>query len=169
MFEEWRDIEGYEGLYSISNFGRVKSLNYYNTGKEKLLKQGKTGRDKDYYSVALSKNGKLKSYLVHRLVAITFIPNPDNLPQVNHKDEDKSNNCVENLEWCDNNYNSNYGTRNEKVAKSKSHKTYQYKEDELVAVWDNAVIPAKKYGYCVQHIYDSINNGKKAYGFYWKR
>ena len=169
MEEVWKEIEGYEGKYQVSNFGRVKSLNYSNTGEEHILKQGKTGRDKDYYCVGLSKNGKLKSYLVHRLVAIAFIQNPNNLPQVNHKDEDKSNNCVWNLEWCDNDYNSNYGTRNEKVAKSKNRKTYQYKGDVLVAVWDNALIPAQKYGYCVNLIYDSINYNKKAYGYYWKR
>lgn len=89
------------GRYQVSNLGRVKSL----IGHEKILKpEIRTG----YYAVNLSKNNKQKSKRIHRLVAETFIPNPDNLPQVNHKDENKLNNNVANLEWCDNTYNSHY-------------------------------------------------------------
>ena len=109
--EEWKDIKGYEGLYQISNKGRVKSL--YNKGK--ILTPGK---DKDGYSiVSLYKNKIKKTNKVHRLVAQAFLSNPDNLPQVNHKDENKLNNCVENLEWCSVEYNINYGTRNERTRK----------------------------------------------------
>lgn len=116
--EEWKDIKGYEGLYQVSNLGRVRSLSRYVKHrtiyilKGKLLKQRTRG--KGYLAVTLCKNSKLKHYYVHRLVAEAFIPNPNNLPQVNHKDENKSNNCVDNLEWCDDKYNTNYGTRNER-------------------------------------------------------
>lgn len=118
MNEIWKDILGYEGKYQVSNLGDVRSLNYNHTGEIKLLKQGTN--KKGYKLVNLSKNGKGKHYLVHRLVAMTFIPNPDDLPQINHKDENPSNNNVKNLEWCDAKYNINYGTRNERT--SESHK-----------------------------------------------
>lgn len=109
--EEWKDIEGYEGLYQISNYGRVKSLKY---GKEKILKGGKVSSG--YLQVGLCKDGKLVRKYIHRLVAEAFIPNPNNYEQVNHKDEDKSSNIVLNLEWCDSKYNNNYGTRNQRSA-----------------------------------------------------
>lgn len=112
MTEEWRSIEGYEGLYEVSSYGRVRSLDRYeinNLGYKRLLK-GKIlspGIKKDGYFIVSLKN---KNFRVHRLVAQAFIPNPEGLPQVNHKDEDKSNNNVDNLEWCDSKYNNNYGT-----------------------------------------------------------
>ena len=102
MNESWKDIEGYE-LYKVSNYGRVKSLKF---GKEKILKPRKN--TKGYFQVQLWKDGKEKNYFVHRLVAITFIPNTENKPEVNHKDENKENNCVWNLEWCDRQYNIEY-------------------------------------------------------------
>ena len=112
--EEWRDIVGYEN-YQVSNLGRLKSLKY---GKERILKPQK---DKYKYSiVSLCKQGKVKTYKVHRLVAQAFIDNPNNLPQVNHKDEDKTNNASSNLEFCDAKYNSNYGTRNQRAAEKTS-------------------------------------------------
>ena len=110
MKEEWRDIKGYEGLYQISNLGRVKSLrNNHGQFREKILK---TCSNKLGYSyINLYKEGKNKKCLVHRLVALHFIPNPNNYKEINHKDENKQNNRVENLEWCTAEYNSNYGTR----------------------------------------------------------
>ena len=113
--EVWKDIPGFEN-YQISNYGNVKSLNYGRTGKTKLLKPTISG--KGYLQVRLSKFGKPNALLVHRLVAIAFIPNPDNLPHINHKDENKLNNNPNNLEWCDNSYNNNYGTRNKRIAKA---------------------------------------------------
>ena len=117
MEEIWKDIKGYEGLYQVSNLGRVKSLGRWvykeYRGKrwqgEKILKQIKNKFG--YLRVYLYKNRKAKCYAIHRLVAQVFIPNPYNLPQVNHKDEDKSNNRVDNLEWCTSFYNNEYGTR----------------------------------------------------------
>lgn len=118
----WKDIEGYEGLYQVSNTGRVRSLNYKRTGKTKVLKQG-TDKD-DYKKVVLCKDGKNKVYLVHRLVALAFIPNPNNYPMINHKDENRINNAVWNLEWCTQQYNCNYGNRNKKISKAIMGRTF---------------------------------------------
>lgn len=115
--EEWRNIKGYEGDYQVSSYGRIKSLKW---GNEKNLKNQK--HYKGYEFVTLLKNGKSHKYKVHRLVAQAFIPNPNNYPQVNHKDENKANNKVENLEWCTNKYNANYGTKNKRTAMKNSKK-----------------------------------------------
>ena len=117
MEEEWRDIKGFEGKYMVSNLGRVKSLNYNNTGKEGIMKGADNGRG--YLFVVLYKDGKDKKCRINRLVAQAFLPNPDNLPEVNHKDENKLNNCVDNLEWCDRSYNVNYGTRNKRSSEKR--------------------------------------------------
>lgn len=110
MSEKWKPINGYDGQYLVSDCGNVKSLKAWNDGQqERLLKQG-TNR-KGYKVVSLSKNSKVKHFTVHRLVALAFIPNPHNFNQVNHKNEDKTDNRVCNLEWCNNFYNMNYGTR----------------------------------------------------------
>ena len=117
MIEEWRPVVGYEGIYEVSNTGKVRSLDMYvkigygnyrlHKGKViSLLKKGEYG----YIQVNLCYNGKLYKKYVHRLVAQAFLPNPDNLPEVNHRDEDKRNNRVDNLEWCDRSYNLKYGT-----------------------------------------------------------
>ena len=95
------------GLYQVSNLGRVKSLeNRSNHKKEKILASHVRNQ---YYGVALYRDRHYKNYTIHKLVAEAFIPNPDNLPEVNHKDENKLNNCADNLEWCDKKYNINYG------------------------------------------------------------
>lgn len=117
MKEEWLDIAGFEGKYQVSNLGNVKSLNYNKTGEARLLKPNKTKNG--YLQVALCKNNQRKMKLIHVLVAEAFIPNPSGLPQVNHKDEQKNNNCVDNLEWCDAKYNINYGTHNQRSAEKR--------------------------------------------------
>lgn len=113
--EIWKDIVGFEGFYQCSNLGRIKSFKF---GKERILKPRK---DKDAYCiVGLWKEGKVKTCRVHRLVSQAFLPNPNNLPCVNHKDENPSNNCIENLEFCDVAYNNSYGTRLERIGKAVS-------------------------------------------------
>ena len=102
--EIWKDVKNYEGLYEVSNLGRVKSLNYNRTRKEKILKSGYVC---GYCKVVLWKYGKKKMYTVHRLVAEHFIPNPDNKPCIDHIDGNRSNNRVENLRWCTYKENSN--------------------------------------------------------------
>lgn len=166
LIEEWRPIQEYEGLYEVSDWGRVKSA-------KKILKphQNKKG----YFLVGLYKNAKMTMKRIHRLVAENFIPNPQNLPQVNHKDEDKANNCVENLEWCSNEYNSNYGTRLYRIHKSNlnnpklSKTVYQYTLDgKLVAIWVSASEAARQLGYSQSCITDCCNNKRKTHkGFKW--
>lgn len=120
--EIWKDIEGYEGLYKVSNLGNVLSLK---RKKPHLLKP--VQYTNGYLFVTLSNHNKsLKENSIHRLVAKAFLSNPNNLPQVNHKDEDKTNNRVDNLEWCDAKYNLNYGTTQERKAKAKSKPVLQY-------------------------------------------
>lgn len=115
--EEWRDIDGYEGYYQVSNYGRVKSLpRKTRNGSCKYEKILTPGNDKDGYKIVnLCKNtNKGKTYRVHKLVAKAFLENPDNLPEINHKDENPANNMLDNLEWCTSKYNHNYGTWREK-------------------------------------------------------
>ena len=112
-FEENGVIWDYRGLYQVSNFGRIKSFNYNNNTIIRKLNFNKQG----YVYIMLQKNKKKKMFRVHRLVAHMFIPNPENLPEVNHKDENKENNNVNNLEWCTHEYNNNYGTKNERHSK----------------------------------------------------
>ena len=120
---KWKDVKNYEGLYQVSNLGEVRSLNYHKmniTRKMKLFK-GKDG----YLRINLTDGKKKKSYLVHRLVAEAFIPNPNKYLEINHKDETRDNNMVLNLEWCDRSYNNNYGTKidrqREKISGSNNH------------------------------------------------
>ena len=144
IIEEWRDVVGYEGLYEVSNIGRVKSLiDNHGKPREKNLKQYLN--HKGYLIVKLYKECDRKTCKVHRLVANAFIPNPSNLKCVNHKDENKTNNCVDNLEWCDNKYNINYGTciqrRVEKLInrQDQSKQVYQYDKDgNLIKIWESA-------------------------------
>lgn len=155
IVEEWRPICGYEGLYQVSNLGRVKSLkNNKGIYREKILIIGK---NKDgYLQINLCKEGKMKTFRVHRLVANAFIENPNEYTTVNHIDENKENNCVDNLEWMNLSQQQRHGTcikrRVEKIdwktkvantdykaiAEKQSKRVYQYdKNGKLVAIWES--------------------------------
>lgn len=123
MEEIWKSF-GYED-YEVSNFGRVKSYKYDKTDGRIMKPYHDTKR---YLQIDLQLDGRKrqnrKHFFIHRLVAQAFIPNPDNLPQVNHKDENKDNNHVDNLEWCTNEYNARYGTKSERVAQKRRKPVY---------------------------------------------
>lgn len=178
MEEIWKDIAGYEGWYQVSNLGRVKSLDRYVNGngincdfqlmKGKFLKGSK---DKlGYYRVHLRKNVTYKSILVHRLVAEAFLPNPNNLPYINHKDENPSNNSLCNLEWCTPQYNVTYGTAIERSNRTKYRKVIQFdKNGNEVARWDSLKAAAKSINRAQQNISRCCRGKAPSCGGYiWK-
>ena len=154
--EIWKDAPGFPG-YQVSNAGRVCS----NRG---ILKQDFV---KGYFRVRLYRDCKVFRIFVHRLVALAFIPNPDGLPQINHKNEIKTDNRAENLEWCTAKYNMNYGTAKQRASKAKSKSIAQYTTNGvLVATYSQINCARKKYG---SHI-SSVLSGKRktAGGYVWK-
>lgn len=173
--EIWRDVVGYEDTHQVSNLGRVRvKERVINTStgkrkyKSKLLNiQTSVG---GYKFVILIVNNNRKTAYIHRLIAEAFIPNPDNLPCVNHKDEDKSNNIVDNLEWCTVEYNNTYGTRLERVSKTRSKPIIQYSlDDKFIRIWDSTKEAAKFIGCCRENINRClIGATKTAFGFKWK-
>lgn len=151
MIEIYKDIEGYEN-YQVSNLGNVRSLKF---GKEKILKPVKDG--KKYLCVVLYKQGKHKMCKVHRLVAQAFIPNSQNLPQINHKDEDKTNNQVNNLEWCDCQYNIDYSQSKQVMC------------IETGVVYPSTMEVKRQLGFSPGYISLACYGKRKtAYGFHWK-
>lgn len=170
MEEIWKNIKGYSN-YMVSNKGNVKSLNYRRTGREKILKPSvdKIG----YMFIGLHKNGVQKNYLVHRLVAKAFIQNQSNLPQVNHKDENKQNNCVENLEWCDQKYNNNFATRTERMVEKMSKPILQINKttNEIIAEYPSLREVERQLGISNSTISKCCNNKlhyNTAGGFKWQ-
>ena len=177
--EHWKAVVGYECLYHVSNLGRVKSLNYNHTGTERILKTSKISSG--YLKVTLCKDGHVKTLKVHRLVADAFIPNPNNLETVNHKDEDKTNNSVANLEWMSKKDNTNYGTRNKRAGEaiskaninnpmfSKQVQMFDKKTGELLATF-----PSTQEAQRVTMIHQSnissccIGRRKSAGGYKWR-
>ena len=143
------------GLYQVSTKGQIKSLN---VRKGRILKQH---TQRGYLYVGLSKQCKTKLYLVHRLVALAFIPNPLHLPEVNHKDENKLNNNVDNLEWCGSKYNTNYGTRNKRKSKP-----IQCIETGII-YW-GAREMERQLGIKHGNIARAIKNGTQAGGYHWQ-
>lgn len=174
MREKSLDFLGYPN-HTITDDGRVFSLNYKMQGKKKEMKQRKNKNG--YFDVGLyNKVIKNKIFMVHRLVALAFIPNPYNLPQVNHKDECKTNNNVSNLEWCDAKYNNNYGTKLERVSKIHLNRKDQSKP---VKQFTKAGVFIKEYpsmmeverqtGYINSYISSCCKGRRKsAYGYIWR-
>ena len=174
--EEWRDVVGYEGLYQVSSEGRVKSLERNiphwrggeRTVKERILKP-KTDRY-GYLIVGLYAGGKQKMFSVHRLVCEAFHDNPDNKQEVNHINEDKTDNRACNLEWSTRRENCNHGSRNERVAKARSKLVGQYTRDgELIKIWPSTKEAQRQTGFDCSNISQAANGKyKQAYGFIWK-
>ena len=171
--EEWRDIAGFNGIYQVSNFGRVRSLNYNRTGKTKLMAINKDRGE--YCRVLLYTKEKNYNKTVHRLVAQAFIPNPNNLPCVNHKNEIKTDNRVENLEWCTKQYNNTYNDLQKRVHKKMingvcSKPTYQYdKNGILIKIWDSQIDIERQLGFDQGYISNCCRGKyKTAYGYIWK-
>lgn len=156
--EQWKSVEGFEGLYEVSNLGRVKSLNYNRTGVEKVLKPNKTKNG--YLYVGLCRNGKEKKFKVHRLVAEAFLPNPEGLPEINHIDENKTNNVVSNIEWASRRYNMNYGTIQERIAtaltnhpaRSKPVEASKFSDFREICLRFSSTAEAGRNGYEKSHV-----------------
>lgn len=156
MIEEWKDTE-YTG-YQVSNLGRVRNK------KNKILKQQIR---KGYCDVGLhiNKQKQPKLVKVHRLVAEAFIPNPNNYPVINHKDENKQNNCVDNLEWCNYKYNCNYGNRNNKIKK----KIIQFdSNNNFIKEYKSITDASKKCNIPTSNITRSCKTHYKAGGYIWE-
>ena len=166
--EVWRDVNGYEGLYQVSSEGRVKSLKRKMRKNERILKPTYDGRGRLY--VDLCAGGKRKRHKVHRLVCKAFHENPDNKPEVNHINENASDNRACNLEWCTRIENVNHGTRTERAAKTQSKPVGQYTRDgELIKIWPSAREAERQIGFRHGYICQSANGKyKQAYGFIWK-
>lgn len=174
VIEEWKDIKGYEGLYMISNLGRIKSINYHNENREELMKLITVNGG--YLKIGLYKNGKHKRYFVHRLVAEAFIPNTDNKPHIDHINTLRSDNRVENLRWC---------TRQENINNPLTLVKFQQKmlgngcnnkpivqlstDNLLLGVYKSITTAAKQLGYNNGYIGQCCNGKRtKIYGFKWK-
>ena len=170
--EYWKPVVGYEGHYQVSNWGRVKSIKF---GKGRILKPG-TNKD-GYLQVDLCKNNKSKTFRVNRLVAEAFLEIPEELRhlegtrylQVNHKDENKQNNVVTNLEWCDVKYNNEYNNGQKRRAIKRLKPIIQYTLDgELVREWESAKQAEKEGGFSSAHICDVLKGKRKTHkGFKW--
>lgn len=178
MEEIWKDVVGFEGLYKVSNLGNVKSINYRGHGFARLLipKVNNCGR----LWVELRNSGVKKQMLIHRLVGEAFIPNPQNLPQINHKDENPKNNNVENLEWCTGLYNIRYThdrhperAKKPRVLKNRPMRTRKIVQLSIdgkpIKTWENSRIIFRETGmhqWSITQCCDGVR--KKAYGFKWQ-
>lgn len=161
--ENWSIIEGYEN-YEVSNEGRVRSLNYNKTGETRILRPADNGHG--YLMVILCKNGKQKMVLVHRLVAAAFVPNIFSLNEVNHINEDKTDNRAENLMWCSRKENVNWGSRTQKCSKPVLQFT---KDGELIREWPSAHEVERCLGFNQGGISMCCSGQRKSYkGFIWK-
>lgn len=161
----WKDVPDYEGYYEISNTGLIRSKN--GLRKLQINYHG-------YYYIKLCKNGVHKKFQVHRLVGKTFIPNPHNLPEINHKDENPLNNNVENLEWCDRTYNNNYGTRNARagigISKANSKKVMRFdRKGNYIDTFESVKKAAEYLGIHYSSIVGCARHKRpSAGGYIWK-
>lgn len=183
LYERWKPVKGYEGLYEVSDWGRIRSLDHYVNykSKSKRLVKGKilkTSKRGDYLAVQLSKQNKQKTHSIHNLVAEAFLPNPNNLPCVNHKSECKFFNHYSTLEWCDYTYNTIYGTSQERRRKkllnrqNMSKKVLQYSNSgEFIKEWPSTMEIQRVLGIPNTNI-SNCCTGKKHYktagGFIWR-
>lgn len=161
MKEIWKDIKGYEGLYQVSNLGRIKKL------PNKILNCTITVQG--YKTVHLSKEKQSKIFRVHRLVAKAFIENPNNYDVVNHKDENKLNNCINNLEWCDTKYNIHYSKCWEAANSKTSKKVMQLDANtgEVIRVYNSIGEANRTLG--TTHVYDCVKGRcKTVKGYKWE-
>lgn len=164
---EWRDVRGYEGFYLVNELGQIKSADrVVKSGNKlihrngKMLRQQLRGKVKKYKSVPLCINGNCEHKSVHRIVAEAFLPNPDCLPEVNHKDKDTFNNKVDNLEWCSRQYNIEY---------SKNKPVKQISGDSTIAIFKSIVDASKKTGICRTAINNVVTGWAiTAGGFRWE-
>ena len=164
--EHWKAIAGFEGIYEISDQGRVKSLKY---GKEKILKPWNDGWG--YLKINLCKDGHVKMLKIHRLVAEAFVQNPNNLDTVNHKDEVKTNNVASNLEWMSQKDNNNYGTRNKRIAEALSKQVQMFDKStgELLATFPSLAEAERVTGIDDGNISQCcLGKLKSAGGYVWK-
>ena len=173
--EIWKDVPGYEGMYQVSNIGNVRSMNYkgYGIVKNLTLKCNNAG----WLWVDLSKNGSPKCFLIHRLVALAFIPNPNNYPQINHIDENPKNNRVENLEWCTALYNVRFynerhpDKRHAPRGPNKNIKPVNQisPDGQVVKTWANSKEVMRELGWSDWSISECCKgNRRSAYGFTWQ-
>lgn len=176
MCEIWKDIPDYNGMYQVSNQGNIRAVKLNKDGS-KLYKIRKLSTDKDgYFKICLYKDGFSKTFRVHRLVALVFIDNSEGLPMINHKDENKQNNCVENLEWCTAKYNTNYNqetlARIIKIgAEASAKKVAQYDVyGNFIQIYNSALEASKALNLKSSSGISNCCNGKskKAGGFIWK-
>lgn len=176
MEEVWRPVKEFEGYYEVSNYGNVRSVDRWvirGNGRN-YLKRGNIismhKRNNGYFQVSLNREGTHKNAYVHRLVAQAFLPNPNNLPCVNHKDEDKSNNRASNLEWCTHKYNNNYGEHNTKISKSLSYPVAQYDlSGNLVETFESCHDVERKLGFDNSHISAAcLGRAHTAYHYFWR-
>ena len=171
MQEIWKDIKNYEGYYQASNFGKIRSIdrkiasgNKTKNLKGKILKASKN--NKGYLQINLCVNNIRNKCLVHRLIAQTFMPNPNQLECINHKDENKANNHIENLEWCDYTYNNNYGTFKSRVSSSKSKSV---KCVELSLIFKSQLEASKYFNIKSSAISRCCKNkNRTAGGYHWE-
>lgn len=175
--EEWKPIEWLQNIYEVSNEGRVRSIDRIEKMKNGVMRPRK-GRVlcqktalSGYKSVHISINGKAKDYLTHRLVALAFIPNPDSLPCINHKDNNKANNRVENLEWCTHQYNISYkGNRDRAVATRGCRKVKKFSKDGVfIEEYRSCCAASRANGLSNGNLHETLHNKQKTCGgFIWK-